>query len=654
MNLSRLVLPAVSVLVVGLATAVPSAQAIDVTALRAAPQTTDADFTHAGFLDANGQVWARGSQEHGALGNQVTSGVALEPVPAPLPTGVSATKIDLGDNTIVVLGSDGQIYGTGKNDAGQLTGAGDRSALGVLSWEPGVIPQRLVDVGTSTSGPAQTTYGIGQDGTVYFTGSSPLPGGTPEAGLQPLGVQLPAGSGQAEQVVVGSNIVLVITASHRLYGLTTNIDPRLGVSAPGVWNRLDTTSDVSTAIAGANHTSWLTTSGTIYSIGSDAVGQFGDGVGDSTSSTPVAAPGTWTALAGSQCDCTIAISNGAVRVAGRQPSGYADTSATFATIATAATDTAVELGGSESTFTVRRSSGEVWGAGRNTFVQINATAGSYAGSLVPINDQPVVATSSPVPAAAPTVDVALASGNAGWVPTSATLGTQWYRGSVSAPNLLATTPSYTPTAALAGEHLILVVTGSGPNLAGASVQHDLGAVAPGTLHDVAAPLVAGTAQVGRTLSATAAETVPASSVSYQWLRDGAVIADATAPSYQLSAADAGREITVRARFTAPGYQDAVSDSALRRVGALNTARPTLSGVAKVGEKLRATKGGWSGYRYTYAAYWYRNGVRISAKPGWSYQLRAKDHGKKIAVRVVAKRTGWPTVAATSAAKKVRR
>ncbi|MFS3128507.1 hypothetical protein ACLM5J_08885 [Nocardioides sp. Bht2] len=654
MNASRLVLPAASVLVLGLTAALPPAQAIDVTVPRVAPQTTDVDFTHAAFLDANGKVWARGSQSNGALGDGATSGAALEPVPAPLPAGITATKIDVGDNTTVVLGNDGQVYGTGKNDAGQLTGAGDRSALGVFSWAAGVTPQTVVDVGTSTVGPSPTTYAIGQDGTLFYTGVSPLPGGPTVAALQPFGIQLPAGSGKPAQVVVGTNLVLVITATHRLYGLSTNVDARIGNGTAGVWNRLDATADVSTAIAGANHTAWLSLSGTIYSIGSDAVGQFGDGPGDSSSATPVAAPGTWTALAGSTCDCTIAISSGTVQVAGRQPSGYADTNPSFTVIATTATDAAVELGGSESTFTVRQSSGEVWGAGRNTFVQLSNVAGSYSGTLVPLNDQPVVATSSITPAAQPAVGVELISGSAGWVPNSASVSTQWYRGSVGAANLLATAPSFTPSAELAGEQLILLVTGSGPNLVGASVQSELGTVSPGTLGAVTAPLVTGTVRVSGTLSATTGATTPASSVGYQWLRDGVAIPGATTAGYRLSTADAGRSVTVRASFSTPGYQSVDGVSTARRIPAINTAEPKLSGTPKVGRKLRAGKGSWSGYRYAYTALWYRNGKAISAGPSWTYKLRAKDRGKAITVRVVAKRTGWPTVTATSAAKKVRR
>lgn len=657
MDPSRLTLPVAGTLAAALLAALPVPSAIavvDVTVPRVAPQTMDVDFTHAAFLDGAGKVWTRGGQDDGALGNQTTSGVALDPVPAPLPPGVSGTKVDVGERTTVVLGDDGRLYGTGKNGSGQLTGAGDRSTLTPFVWDPGTTPQALTDVATSTSGPEQTTYAIGADGTLYFTGSSPLAGGTPVSALQVLAAPLPAGAGTPTQVVAGTNVVLVVTANHRLYGLGLNDGGRLGVGLSGAWNRLDAAGDVSAAIAGARHTAWLTLSGTITSLGSDAVGQFGDGAGDSSSSTPVTAPGTWTAIAGTNCECTVGLAAGVVKVAGRQPSGYADLNPAFTAVPTAAGDAAVEIAGNDATLVARRASGEVWGAGRNTFVQVSDVGGSYSASLVPVNDQPVVPTAPTAPTGAPIVGAPLGSGTGSWVPTTAVVGTQWFLGSVTPANLVASTASFTPEPANAGQRLFLVVTATGPNLVGQAVESDLGLVAAGTLGGVADPLVAGTAAVGSTLTASSPVTTPASEVAYAWLRDGVAIAGASAAGYQLTRADAGRSIVVRTTATAPGYAPAVRTSTARRVPAVNSARPTISGTAKKGKLLRATKGTWSGYGYGYTALWYRNGVRISAKPAWTYRLRAKDRGTRITVRVQARRTGWTTVTATSKAKRVRR
>lgn len=656
MHPSRLALPAAGTLTAALLVALPApgaAAAVDVTVPRPAPQTLDVDFTHAAFLDGAGNVWARGSQDNGALGNQLTSGVALEPVPAPLPAGITATKVDAGAQTTVVLGDDGRVYGTGHNDVGQLTGTGDRSSLTAFAWAPGATPQPVVDVATTTNGPAQTTYALGQDGTLLFTGTSPVIGDPAADALRPLAVPLPAGAGQPAQVVAGTNVVLVVTSNHRLYGLGANTAGRLGAGVPGSWNRLDSAGDVSSAIAGSNHTSWLTLTGTILSIGSDAVGQFGDGAGDSSSNSPVAAPGTWSAIAGTNCDCTVAISGLGVEVAGRQPSGYADLNPSFAPIPTSASDAAVEIAANDATVLVRQASGEVRGAGRNSFVQISDVAGSYAAAIVPVNDQPVVATTPTAPTGVPTVGVPLGSTAGTWVPTTAAVGTQWYLGSIAPANLVASGASFTPSPAQVGQHLFHVVSASGPNLAGRTVETDLGPIAPGALGGVGTPTITGTTRVGGTLAATVAATTPESVPAYQWLRDGVEIAGAEAPGYRLAKADAGRLIAVRVTWSSAGYASAVRSSASRQVPAVNHARPRISGKPRSGRMLRATKGTWSGVGYRYTARWYRNGVAVPGRVGWSYRVGTKDRGKRITVRVQARRTGWPTVTATSAVTRAR-
>jgi hypothetical protein len=82
--------------------------------------------------------------------------------------------------------------------------------------------------------------------------------------------------------------------------------------------------------------------------------------------------------------------------------------------------------------------------------------------------------------------------------------------------------------------------------------------------------VAGTPRVGTLLTARvpvirepALSRGPgdAATLTYQWLRDGRAIARATARTYRLTAADAGRRIAVRITGRATGYEPAVVTSA---------------------------------------------------------------------------------------------
>ena len=69
-----------------------------------------------------------------------------------------------------------------------------------------------------------------------------------------------------------------------------------------------------------------------------------------------------------------------------------------------------------------------------------------------------------------------------------------------------------------------------------------------------APTIAGTAQVGETLTASTADIADADGLThatfaYQWLSNDAAIAGATDPAYTLAGADAGRTVKVQVTFT---------------------------------------------------------------------------------------------------------
>jgi hypothetical protein len=73
------------------------------------------------------------------------------------------------------------------------------------------------------------------------------------------------------------------------------------------------------------------------------------------------------------------------------------------------------------------------------------------------------------------------------------------------------------------------------------------------------PSITGTPTAGKTLGVSGIATNPAAtSTSYQWRRDGADIAGATAATYRLGAADVGRALSVRVTATRSGYRSAVA------------------------------------------------------------------------------------------------
>ena len=94
-----------------------------------------------------------------------------------------------------------------------------------------------------------------------------------------------------------------------------------------------------------------------------------------------------------------------------------------------------------------------------------------------------------------------------------------------------------------------------------------------------APAISGTAQVGQTLTANTSEVADADGLSsvqyeYQWLADDSDISGATNTTYTLVAADEGKAVTVRVRFTDDaGHDETLTSPATDAVAAAEPAEP---------------------------------------------------------------------------------
>ena len=110
---------------------------------------------------------------------------------------------------------------------------------------------------------------------------------------------------------------------------------------------------------------------------------------------------------------------------------------------------------------------------------------------------------------------------------------------------------------------------------------------------------------------------------------------------------------MRVQVTRPGYTTpAPRTSATTAVAAVCAKAPVVRGRAEVGSKLKASRGTWFGAGYAYTFQWLRNGKAIKKAKAKTYVLTARDEGKRISVRVVATKPGFPTVRRDSAATKV--
>jgi len=87
------------------------------------------------------------------------------------------------------------------------------------------------------------------------------------------------------------------------------------------------------------------------------------------------------------------------------------------------------------------------------------------------------------------------------------------------------------------------------------------------------------------------------------------------------------------------FWSAADYTATKPVALANTAAPKISGTAKVGKKLTAKRGSWTGSPTSYSYQWYRGSKKIAKATTSSYRLKSADRGKKIRVKITAKRAG---------------
>lgn len=226
-----------------------------------------------------------------------------------------------------------------------------------------------------------------------------------------------------------------------------------------------------------------------------------------------------------------------------------------------------------------------------------------------------------------------------WV-TGTAFTYQWYAGSTAITG--ATARTYAPTSAQAGAQISVKVTGQ---LAGYTTVPRVSTKTPKVLL-VATPTISGTAAVGSTLTAKRGTWTTGAAVTHQWYADSSAIAGATAATFTLTSAQAGKQISVKVTGTLTGYATASTTSA-KTARTLVVATPTVSGTAAVGSRLTAKPGTWTTSTvFTYQ--WYRNGAAISGATASTYLVRPTDAYAAVSVRVIGSRTGYASVTKSSA------
>lgn len=290
------------------------------------------------------------------------------------------------------------------------------------------------------------------------------------------------------------------------------------------------------------------------------------------------------------------------------------------------------------------------------------TATAPSGASLTVSTQPVIVEAGTFELAAVSLTGATSVGSAlktvlaSQAPADATLSYRWTRSGATIAG--ATGASYALTAADLGKAVTVTVSATRPGYEVATrTSAPTRAVTAGALA-LAKPAISGTAAVGKTLTGRPGTWGPKPvKLQYQWLRNGKAIPKATGATYKLAAADAGKRITFRVTGTLGGYTTATQTSGataavLRSLSAAPA--PAVAGTVKVGQTLSAKPGTWKPAPVKLSYQWLRNGSAIKGATKSTYKLTSADGGAKISVRVTGKKSGYLTVAKTSATKSVPR
>jgi len=236
-------------------------------------------------IDANGVLWAWGSNSNGRLGDGTTEN-RYEPVQiienaAVITTGTHTSQAVLENGDLMSWGMNGNNI---QGNTLQFPNGGVGDGTFMDRHEPIRIMQNMV----SASGAAAFSTGLRDNGDVYFWGNFPMSTGLRQniSTVQTIVVYGNFDSPTSTlygttQVFAGTNAIMAISHEGHLYGWGSGLRNTLGSTAGFadsffmfVTRIVD---DVSMAAMGSEHYLVLTQEGRLYGWGGNRFGQVGDG-----------------------------------------------------------------------------------------------------------------------------------------------------------------------------------------------------------------------------------------------------------------------------------------------------------------------------------------------------------------------------------------
>lgn len=199
--------------------------------------------------------------------------------------------------------------------------------------------------------------------------------------------------------------------------------------------------------------------------------------------------------------------------------------------------------------------------GKAVSLRVSASLAGYATGTSDTAAVPV-SLGALAPVAAPAVEglkknavvgTVLTAQQTTFAPAARRVGVQWYADGVPIPG--ATAWTYTLGAADVSKVVTAAVIGKRPGYAATPARSaEIGPVVAGRVAVEQAYAVTGRALVGRTMQLSGGAVSPAdATAAYTWRRDGEAIDGATGPTYTLTPADAGSQLSVAMTIARDGW-----------------------------------------------------------------------------------------------------
>ena len=291
-------------------------------------------------------------------------------------------------------------------------------------------------------------------------------------------------------------------------------------------------------------------------------------------------------------------------------------------------------------------------------------AAATTASTAPVN------TSLPTISGTARVGQSLTAGVGSWSGSPTSYAYQWRRcntsGSACATIAGAAASSYLLGSADLGSTIRVNVFATNTAGTGSMNSNPTGVVAAATTASTAPvntslPTISGTAIVGQRLTAGVGSwSGSPTSYAFQWRRCDtggnacATVVGATANTYLLGSGDVGRTIRVNVFATNAAGTASMNSNPTGVVEAatvtapVNTSLPTISGTPKVGQRLTAGVGSWSGSPTSYAFQWRRcntvgnDCATVAGATANTYLLGKGDVNYRIRVNVFATNSAGTT------------